>query len=400
MNAVTSSGTLVGPVNAHSLAAGLRESVHRGTKFWTLFAILTSFWIYVVVSNVLYATSMQASLSHNAPGHYFAPWDARVLQHLFLYPVLAVCVFTSLRLGWAPMWRTLPLQLLLGLFFSLLAPAALVWGEMLTEKDHGWHHDGPYTWADFVSSPNATMWIAGATNFLLTYGFALALITGFAIYQRYRDVQLRSAALERALTSAHLAALRMQLSPHTLFNLLHTIRGQIGWDPAAAQSMVVQLGDLLRRLLTAGERDFSRLPDELRFVRLYLELQQKRFADRLTIWIADLDDLPSLWVPSLILQPLIENAVVHGLAGHNGRVEVRIEAIVCGESLLLRVINTIAPNSISGRDGIGLRNVRERLSVQFGEQAKFSAAAADANNWIAEIRMPALRDGPDPSNAF
>jgi hypothetical protein len=399
MNAVTSSETLVGPVNAHTLTAGLRESVQSGTKFWTLLAILTTFWFYVLVSNVLYATSMQASISHTAPGHYFAPWDARMLQHLFLYPVLAVCVFSSLRLGWTPMWRTLPLQVLLGFFFALLAPPALVWGEYLTEKNHGWHHDGPHTWTDFITGSDATMWIAGSTNFLLTYGFGLALITGFVIYQRFRDMQLRSAALERALTSAHLASLRMQLSPHTLFNLLHTIRGQIAWDPAAAQSMVVQLGDLLRRLLTAGERDFSRLPDEMRFVRLYLELQQKRFADRLTIWIADIEDLPSLWVPSLILQPLIENAVVHGLAGHNGPVEVRIEAVVCGESLLLRVINTIAPNSIYGRDGIGLRNVRERLSVQFGEQARFSAAAADANNWIAEIRMPALRDGPDPSEA-
>ena len=187
----------------------------------------------------------------------------------------------------------------------------------------------------------------------------------------------------------------MQLSPHTLFNLLHTIRGQIGWDPAAAQAMVVQLGDLLRRLLNAGERDFSLLTDELRFARLYLELQQKRFADRLTIWMADLDGIPTLWVPSLILQPLIENAVVHGLAGHNGAVEIRVEVTVCGENLLLRVINTIAPNSIAGHDGIGLRNVRERLQVQFAERAKFTAAAADATNWIAEVRMPLLRDGPE-----
>jgi LytS/YehU family sensor histidine kinase len=159
--------------------------------------------------------------------------------------------------------------------------------------------------------------------------------------------------------------------------------------------MVVQLGDLLRRLLTAGERDFSLLTDELRFARLYLELQQKRFADRLTIWMADLDGIPPLWVPSLILQPLIENAVVHGLAGHNAAVEIRVEAIVCGENLLLRVINTIAPHSVAGHDGIGLRNVRERLHVQFAERAKFSAAAADATNWIAEVRMPLLRDGPE-----
>jgi LytS/YehU family sensor histidine kinase len=293
------------------------------------------------------------------------------------------------------MWRTLPLQIAMGLLFSFLASPAMVLSGWLLGHMDGWRHTEHYGWSDFLKGPDSAMWLGTATNFELTYGFALALVTGFGVYQRYRDAQLRSAALERALTSAHLAALRMQLSPHTLFNLLHTIRGQIGWDPAAAQSMVVQLGDLLRRLLTAGERDFSLLTDELRFARLYLELQQKRFADRLTIWMADLDGIPSLWVPSLILQPLIENAVVHGLAGHNGGVEIRVEVTVCGENLLLRVINTIAPNSMAGHDGIGLRNVRERLQVQFAERAQFTAAAADATNWIAQIRMPLLRDGPE-----
>ena len=395
MNAVTSNrGILTSGVET-GLAAGLRESVNAGLRFWPLLAILTAFWVYVTLSNVLYATSMQASLSSMSPGHYFAPWDERVLQHVFLYPVLIVCVLGSQRIGWTPMWRTLPLQIVLALLFSFLASPAMIAAEVLIGNWSDWKHTDPYTWSEFIKGPQPAMWLASATNFEVTYGFGLALVTGFAIYQRFRDFQLRSAALERALTSAHLAALRMQLSPHTLFNLLHTIRGQIGWDPAAAQAMVVQLGDLLRRLLNAGEHDFSLLADELRFVRLYLELQQKRFADRLTIWMADLDGIPPVWVPSLILQPLIENAVVHGLAGHSGPVEIRVEVTVCGENLLLRVINTIAPSSIAGRDGIGLRNVRERLQVQFGERAAFTAAAADANNWIAEIRMPLLRDGPE-----
>jgi hypothetical protein len=395
MNAVTSNRTMLAPGHADGLAAGLRESVSAGLRFWPLLAILTTFWVYVTLSNVLYATGMQASLSSMSPGHYFAPWDHRVLQHLFLYPFLVICVLGSLRIGWQPMWGALPAQIALGLLFSILGSPAMIAAECVLGNMDDWKHNSPYTLHEFLTGPEPAMWLASATTFLLAYGFALALITSFAVYQRFRDFQLRSAALERALTSAHLATLRMQLSPHTLFNLLHTIRGQIGWDPAAAQAMVVQLGDLLRRLLNAGERDFSPLTDELRFVRLYLELQQKRFADRLTIWMADLDGIPSLWVPSLILQPLIENAVVHGLAGHSGPVEIRVEVTVCGENLLLRVINTIAPNSITGHDGIGLRNVRERLQVQFAERAKFSAAAADPSNWIAEIRMPLLRDGPE-----
>jgi hypothetical protein len=396
MNAVTSNRALLAPAHATGLAAGLRESADTSLKFWPVVAILSTFWVYVASSNVLYAASMQASLASMTPGHYFAPWDARVLQHLFLYPFLVLCVLGSLRIGWQPMWRALPAQIGLGLLFSALGSPALIGAEcLLGNKMDDWKHTSHYALREFLAGPDASLWLASATNFLLTYGFGLALLTGIAMYHRYRLSQLKSAALERALTSAHLAALRMQLSPHTLFNLLHTIRGQIGWDPAAAQAMVVQLGDLLRRLLNAGERDFSLLTDELRFVRLYLELQQKRFADRLTIWMADLDGIPALWVPSLILQPLIENAVVHGLAGHNGPVEIRVEVSVCGENLLLRVINTIAPNSIAGRDGIGLRNVRERLAVQFAERATFTAAAAGAGDWITQIRMPLLRDGPE-----
>ncbi|HEY0339919.1 MAG TPA: histidine kinase, partial [Steroidobacteraceae bacterium] len=244
-------------------------------------------------------------------------------------------------------------------------------------------------WAD----EDLPMWLATTTTFFLTYGFALTLVMGFAFYQRLRDAQLRSAALERALTAANLAALRMQLSPHTLFNLLHTIRGQISWDPAAAQSMIVQLGDLLRRLLTAGERDFSRLDDELHFVRSYLGLQQKRFADRLSVSVPQAA-VVSAWVPSLILQPLVENAVVHGLAGHEGAVMIRVEAVVHDEMLCLRVVNTIAPGKAQGCAGIGLRNVRERLAIQFGERASFSAMPGYDNVWIAEVRLPLLRDGP------
>ncbi len=394
MNAVTSHPAELPAGHAAGLAAELRESA-ANTHIWPLLGVLTAFWVYVTLSNVLYAAGMQASLSIKAPGHYFAPWDERVLQHIFLYPFLLMCVLTSLRVGWQPLWRALPSQIGLGLFFSILGNPAMMASEMLLGKMEDWKHTSPYTLREFLSGPEPAMWLASATNFFLTYGFGLALITGLVLYHRFRDSQLKSAALERALTSAHLAALRMQLSPHTLFNLLHTIRGQIGWDPGAAQAMVVQLGDLLRRLLTAGEREFSLLPDELRFCRLYLELQQKRFADRLTVWLADLDGLPPVWVPSLILQPLVENAVVHGLAGHNGPVEIRVEATVCGENLVLRVINTIAHNSTPGHEGIGLRNVRERLAVQFSERATFSAEAADPGNWIAELRMPLLRDGPE-----
>ena len=363
---------------------------------WPHFGILTAFWMYVALSNVLYGNSMQAIFASLRIAYVFAPWDARLLQHIMLYPVLLGCVWASLRVGWRPLWRAAPIQLLCGLAFAVLATPALMLGELLI-RDARWQqwpthamHPGL---SGFVSGPAIPLWLASVTNFLLTYFFGVALIAGFDFYRRLRDVQLRSAALERSLNAAHLAALRMQLSPHTLFNLLHTISGQITWDPVAAQSMVVQLGDLLRRLLKAGEQELSRLSDELQFVRLYLDLQQKRFSDRLTVRVPAHDTLPSAWVPSLILQPLIENAVVHGLAGHEAAVLIRVEALIADEVLCLRVVNTIAPRQPVGPAGIGLKNVQERLALQFGNRATFSAQA-DNDSWIVEIHMPLLRDGP------
>jgi Histidine kinase len=364
------------------------------------FLIVTAFWAYVAASNVIYAHSMQESLAALHAEDVFAGWEPRLLQHLFLYPLLLGGVWGSVRIGWQPLARRLPLQALIGGAFAAAASPALWLGEWLMSDS--WHYQE--TWASAagvmgeMSGSKFPIWLAGAVTFLLTYGFAVALVSGFDFYRRLRDSQIRAAALERALTTAHLASLRMQLSPHSLFNLLHTIRGQIEWDPAAARTMIVQLGDLLRRLLNAGEREYSRLSDEVQFVRLYLELQQRRFADRLSIDIPPPAALPSAWVPSLILQPLVENAVVHGLAGHQGPVAVRVSAMSTRGALILRVTNTVAAERPSGNGGIGLRNVRDRLTIQFGERASFSASR-DGGEWIAEIHMPLLTDVLETSAA-
>jgi LytS/YehU family sensor histidine kinase len=131
-------------------------------------------------------------------------------------------------------------------------------------------------------------------------------------------------------------------------------------------------------------------------VQLYLQLQQRRFADRLSVSVPPRDAAPLAWVPSLILQPLVENAVVHGLGGHDGPVRVRVETEIAGETLVLRVVNNLAPswNGLHG-PGIGLANVRERLAVQFGERAGFTAGPGGDHEWVAQIHMPLLRDGPD-----
>jgi len=358
------------------------------------------FWVYVTLSNILYAYSMRTGMARVTNVSLFVAWDARLLQHVMLLPVLLVSFWASLRIQWRPLLLTLPLQLILGVVFAALAYPAIIVAQMTLGApdwvDHAMSHVSE-PWMDpfFLS-----LWMASFVNFLPTYGFGLALITGLALYTRFRDSELRLAALEREWSSARLAALRMQLSPHTLFNLLHTIRGHIEWDPKGAQSMVVQLADLLRRLLNAGEHDFSKLSDELQFVRLYLALQQRRFADRLTVVLPTGAEIPDVWVPSLILQPLVENAVVHGLANHQGPVTVRIAVHVAQDTLTLSVFNTIAPDQLPGEPGIGLNNVRERLAVQFEGRAGLTASGTDGQ-WCSEITIPTIHQAPvrEPQHA-
>jgi signal transduction histidine kinase len=364
-----------------------------GLSLQQFLGISCLFWLYVSLSNLLYGYSMRTGIARVTDFPLFAAWDARLLQHVLLLPMLLVSFWASLRVQWRPLLLTIPLQLILGVVFSAMAYPALMVSQM-TLGSENWHGADMSHLTNSLADPFfLSLWLASFVSFLPSYGFGLALVTGLALYTRFQNSELRLAALEREWSAARLAALRMQLSPHTLFNLLHTIRGHIEWDPKGAQSMVVQLADLLRRLLNAGERDFARLTDELQFVRLYLELQQQRFADRLIVVLPQAEEIPAVWVPSLILQPLVENAVVHGLAGHQGPVTVRITAGVEHDLLTLRVFNTIAQGKSVGEAGIGLKNVRERLTVQFEGRASLAAAGIDTQ-WSSEITMPAILESP------
>jgi hypothetical protein len=366
-------------------------------SFRRLLAAAAIYWLYVTVSDILYANSLRVGFGVLTPLQLFLPWDARLFQHLAMFPALVGCLWLSLRQGWQPLWRAVPLQLLLGVCFAVAAAPVLWVAQWLFSEDYVHHVSKSIDADSMFSFGSIAIWVASATSFFFAYAFGLAAINGLSWYQRYRDSELRVTALVSNWHAARLAALRMQLSPHTLFNLLNTIHAQIAWDPQLAQSMVIQLADLLRRLLNAGEREFSRLSDELQFARLYLELQMRRFPDRLNIALPDA--VPALWVPSLILQPLVENAVVHGLSGHEGAVRIALETIVDGDTLILCISNTVSPARVVNPAGIGLANVRERLQVHFAKLGQLRTNLETDNRWVAEIRLPALRDAPLPRPA-
>jgi hypothetical protein len=351
--------------------------------------LLSVFWAYVTGVDVLQTTSTQAALSAMRLGSVFAPWGPQLLAHLLLYPVLLGCLWGSQRLGWRPYARRVPAQAALGLGFSALAAPSLLLGELLTGDVAAAPHVAVASLGR-AAALEASLWLSSLTRFLLAYAFALALLRASRMGRALRARERQAAVLHRALSAARLATMRTQLSPHSLLNLLHTLQGQIGWDPPAARALVARLGEVLRELLSASEREFWPLEAEIRFAQQYLALQQHRFAQRLRLHMPPPSGVPGAWVPSLILQPLVENAVVHGLHGHQGAVSIRVEVTATADELILRVTNTLAARAASRAEGIGLRNVRTRLALHFGERATMRSAAREEGEWTTEIQLPRL----------
>jgi hypothetical protein len=359
-----------------------------------LFASL--FWAYVTLTNIVYHEAMRIELSEMTGVMVFFPWQHRLMQHVLMLPLLLLCYATAVRLGWRPVGRRVPQQLALAFGFSLLMYWMMLAGGWTLHAVFG-THEVPF---GIFSKGDWAVWVSSTATGLLAYGFGLALITGVATYRRYHELQLRNSELRRDWAGARLAALRTQLSPHTLFNVLHTIQARISGEPEVAQTLIASLGDLLRGLLQAGEQDFTQLRDELQFVELYLGLQVGRFADRLTVHVQNGADVPAVWVPSLILQPLVENAVVHGLADHSGPVRIDVTYDLSPYRLQLRVMNSIGSGDAPGIGRFGLRNVRERLAVHFGGRAVLSSGPGDPSTWVATLHLPVLREWcPEPAAA-
>ena len=205
--------------------------------------------------------------------------------------------------------------------------------------------------------------------------------------RRTRAAALDAATARAELAQAQLRSLTGQLRPHFLFNTLQSISTLVHRDPAAADAMIGKLGDLLRASLDLGDRAFIRLEEELQLVRAYLDIMQERFGERLTVAIQSTAD-PDTLVPPFLLQPLVENAVQHGVEPEMGTGSVRVLARNENDALVLEVSDTGGGNAGSGGNGVGLRNTRQRLAALFEERASLSIANDGASGTRVTIRIP------------
>lgn len=192
---------------------------------------------------------------------------------------------------------------------------------------------------------------------------------------RSKAREIRAAQLESRLATAQLENLRIQLQPHFLFNTLNTISSMVDDDPEGAERMIARLSDLLRSTLRAAGTQLVPLDEELEFLRSYLDIQKERFGERLDVEL-DIDDATrEVPVPPLILQPIVENAVTHGIAHLEDGGRIRLATSLAERLLLLRIENDGPPPAEQDGWGTGLGTSLERLRQLYGGRARLDLAA-------------------------
>ena len=221
-------------------------------------------------------------------------------------------------------------------------------------------------------------------------GLWLGILFGLDSYTQWQLQRRRLLQMQRALTEAQLARLQGQLRPHFFFNALNTISALMHVDVARADRLVAGLGDLLHISLRSGEHEMTSLAEELRALGLYGHIMQERFRDRITLnW--QTDQMPAdIQVPALLLQPLLENAFKHGV--ERTTTHVRINVSVRREDGILDIVvsNTGSGLAPEHREGVGLRNCRERLKLIYGDAA--SLRLHDENGAVAAQVLIPLTD--------
>ena len=320
-----------------------------------------------------------------------------VLQSLFwyLWLLLAPAVFamaTKLRLRSLGLAPRLACWVAMAFLFAGLHTASFMAGRLVVQ----------YLWGNPLP-PSYNFAVAWWSYFkrqlaLDCINFAL-VATVYEIAQWAREARERArieADLSARLAAAELGLLRMQLQPHFLFNALNTVSSLMEVDKEKARSVLADIGDLFRMAIERLGRPEVRLSDEIEFLRRYLEIQQTRFSDRLRVDFTIDPDTDDASVPSLILQPLVENAIRHGVEPRRGPVTIRVATDTDGSRLRMTVANTAdgGPSEASPGAGIGLQNTRDRLKQMYGDAAMMNASLTSTGEYVVTIAMPLRTTAP------
>lgn len=266
-------------------------------------------------------------------------------------------------------------------------PILLSWIGVMTHRySLAWWGDSE-DYLDFLNSSYYLRWVVLALTFQLISVLALVV----SRLERQEELRKREAQLLQLSKDAELAQLRQQLQPHFLFNSLNSINALVIAQPQKAREMVLQLSDFLRGTIRKDSKKWIPLEEELNYLKMYLDIERVRFGHRLQVEFQVDESLYSLKIPQLLIQPLVENAIKHGLYGMTGEVKILVSGMIESSYFILEVINPFDAESTAPEGtGFGLSSVSRRLFLLFG-RTDLLESGSEAHLFKVRLKIPQFK---------
>ena len=348
----------------------------RWLRWLLIFAAWTLLGLFFATQNYINAYIQASSYARRA-----LSWQQALVLALgewYIWAALAPLIVWLARRF--PIERPARLRgLLVHVVTGFILSVIKVMADLIVIRLIGWNPERTVT--SFKLHPN-----------LLTYWAIVGASHALDYYRRYRERELRASQLETKLAQAQLQVLKMQLHPHFLFNTLHAVSTLLHRDVEAADRMITRLSDLLRLTLdNVGVQEVP-LRQELEFLDRYLEIQETRFSDRLTVKMDIAPETLDALVPNLVLQPLVENAIRHGIGSEAAAGRIEIRAARAQATLRLEVCDD-GPGLPEGqeaalKEGVGLANTRARLEQLYGAAQSFELANTPGGGLVVRLTIP------------
>ncbi len=338
----------------------MRGRLRTALLIWSAWTALAVF--FALTSSLTYVSQGRPAIWGLSLAYSLGQWWIWALLTPLVFWLAARYPLTPTRLA-----TRLPLHLLMGLGVALIKVRA----------------------EGFVRQ-----WLFGVSPYLLISNLALQMLIYWALVgvahalDAYGRSRQQAAEVQARLGRAQLELLRTQLQPHFLFNALNVIAELVHEDPERADRMIGRLSNLLRSTLDAGDRPFVTLDEEVGLVQSYVQIQEARFGERLSVGIDVAPDCRTALVPHLLLQPLVENAIQHGVAPRADGGTIRIRASRDGNGLSIRIEDDGSGVRGESKAGIGLSNTRARLESLYGDDASFDLVSRAGGGAAATIRIP------------
>lgn len=350
-------------------------------------------WLIAGGSVVLWGLPLSGRTLDGA--YYFMSTPARVLDYLAVFPI-AVCAYRlTLAVGWKDGFTTRVRIVLLDVLLALsVVLSSRIAGALMIGLVDGHTTDMWDTLTELGRIWYVGLWGSALCFFLSPYLMGLGAIALVKVTERSQREAVLATRLSAAYAEAQLSALSAQLQPHFLFNSLHAIVRLIEESPGDAATMVARLGDFLRHALETSHTPWVSVATELAGLEAYLEVQRVRFSEQLTATLDVSSAALELSVPSLLLQPLAENAIEHGRGVDGKPLALRVMVEVVAEHLQFVVFNSgprLTEPLLPREYGRGLSNVALRLHAAYGGTAQLTVGPDEQGHTAAILRLPVRR---------